>query len=101
MTEHRYAGALAALLNFDMDILRGMLTENFVRKPALMDSNQNAVAIGFDYARAPSTLSGPVRLAPLDRPRMPPDRRNTAAALGGLYAGATVAAWYPITRRRR
>jgi 2-oxoglutarate ferredoxin oxidoreductase subunit alpha len=93
-----YAGALAALLNFDMDILRAMLTEKFGRKPALMDSNQKAVAIGFDYARAHFDCPLPIQLAPLQKTQ---DAilidGNTAAALGCLYAGATVAAWYPIT----
>src|SRR3954447_2498841 len=42
-----YAGALAALLGIDTDILRGMLDEKFGRKPSLMDSNQKAVALGY------------------------------------------------------
>ena len=93
-----YAGALAALLNFDMDVLRAMLKEKFGRKPAMMDSNQTAVDLGFDYARTHFDCPLPIHLEKLDKTK---DAilidGNTSAALGCLYAGATVAAWYPIT----
>jgi 2-oxoglutarate ferredoxin oxidoreductase subunit alpha len=93
-----YAGALAALLDIDAGIIRALLKEKFARKPALMDSNQMAVDLGFDYAKANFPCPLPVRLEPMDRTR---DSilidGNTAAALGCLYAGATVGAWYPIT----
>ena len=93
-----YAGALCALLDMDTAIIRALLTEKFSRKPALMDSNQKAIDIGYDYARAHFACPLPVRLEPMDKTR---DSilidGNTAAALGCLYAGATVGAWYPIT----
>jgi 2-oxoglutarate ferredoxin oxidoreductase subunit alpha len=93
-----YAGALAALLDMDAAIIRALLTEKYSRKPALMDSNQQAVALGFDYARAHFPCPLPIRLQAMDKTR---DSilidGNTAAALGCLYAGATVGAWYPIT----
>jgi len=93
-----YAGALAALLNIDAVILREMLKQKFGRKPALMDSNQKAVDLGYDYARAHFDCPLPTHLEPLDKTK---DAilidGNTAAALGCLYAGATVGAWYPIT----
>ena len=63
-----------------------------------MDSNQQAIDIGYDYAKAQFDCPLPIRLAPLDKTK---DSilidGNTAAALGCLYAGATVGAWYPIT----
>ena len=93
-----YAGALAALLDMDAEIIRALLKEKFAKKPALMDSNQKAVAIGYDYAKAHFASPLPIRLEPMDKTR---DSilidGNTAAALGCLYAGATVGAWYPIT----
>ncbi len=93
-----YAGALAALLNMDTDIIRALLREKFSKKPALMDSNQKAVDLGYDFATAHFDCPLPIHLAPLDKTR---DSilidGNTAAALGCLYAGATVGAWYPIT----
>jgi 2-oxoglutarate ferredoxin oxidoreductase subunit alpha len=93
-----YAGALAALLNFDTEVMRALLTEKFGKKPALMDSNQRAIELGFDYARQHFDCPLPIHLEKLDKTR---DAilidGNTSAALGCLYAGATVAAWYPIT----
>jgi 2-oxoglutarate ferredoxin oxidoreductase subunit alpha len=54
--------------------------------------------IGYDYARAELNCPLPFHLEPLNANS---DKilidGNTAAALGCVYAGATVAAWYPIT----
>jgi 2-oxoglutarate ferredoxin oxidoreductase subunit alpha len=93
-----YAGALAALLEMDTAIIRGLLDEKFSRKPALMASNQKAVDLGYNYAKAHFECPLPIHLEPLDKTH---DSilidGNTAAALGCVYAGATVGAWYPIT----
>jgi 2-oxoglutarate ferredoxin oxidoreductase subunit alpha len=93
-----YAGALAALLNMDTGIIRALLDEKFSKKPALMDSNQKAVNLGYDHAKTHFDCPLPIHLEPLDKTK---DSilidGNTAAALGCLYAGATVGAWYPIT----
>ncbi|HEU4628885.1 MAG TPA: 2-oxoacid:acceptor oxidoreductase subunit alpha [Gemmatimonadaceae bacterium] len=93
-----YAGALVALLDIDMAIVRRLLEERFARKQALMDSNVRALHLGYDYVRAHVPCPLPIRLEPMDATG---DHilidGNTAAALGCLYAGATVGAWYPIT----
>jgi 2-oxoglutarate ferredoxin oxidoreductase subunit alpha len=93
-----YAGALSALLQIDTSIIRTLLNEKFSKKPALMASNQKAIDLGSDYARTHFACPLPIRLEPLDKTS---DAilidGNTAVALGCLYAGATVGAWYPIT----
>ena len=93
-----YVGALSALLDVDPGVVRTLLQETYGRKPALLDSNRAAIELGYEYAREHFTCPLPIRLAALDETR---DHvlvdGNTAAALGCLYAGATVAAWYPIT----
>jgi 2-oxoglutarate/2-oxoacid ferredoxin oxidoreductase subunit alpha len=93
-----YAGTLAALFDIDMKIVEEMLKEKFSRKPALMASNQRALALGYDYAQQHFECPLPLRLAKMDATK---DSilidGNTATALGALYAGCTVAAWYPIT----
>ncbi|CAN5171655.1 2-oxoacid:acceptor oxidoreductase subunit alpha [soil metagenome] len=93
-----YVGALAALLDMDMDIVGEMLEEKFSRKKALLDSNHTAIRLGYNYVRENLVCPLPVRLERMDSTR---DHilidGNTAAALGCLYAGATVGAWYPIT----
>jgi len=93
-----YAGVLAALLEIDVEVIRGLLTESYAKKPALVDANMKAVQLGFDYAR--EHLSCPLSLR-VERMDMTKGHvmidGNTAAALGCVYAGATVGAWYPIT----
>jgi 2-oxoglutarate ferredoxin oxidoreductase subunit alpha len=93
-----YVGALAALLDIDAEILRALVKEKYSKKPALLDSNQQAIDLGYEYAKAHFACPLPVRLQSMDATK---DSilidGNTAAALGCLYAGATVGAWYPIT----
>ena len=93
-----YAGALTALLKMDTVIIRELLKEKFSRKPALMDSNQKAIDIGFDYATKHFNCPLPIHLEAMDKTSESIlIDGNTAAALGCVYAGATVGAWYPIT----
>ena len=93
-----YVGVLTALFDIDTEIVKALLDEKFSRKPKLLDSNYLAIKLGFDFAKENFEAPLPLRLAPMsetdDRVLMD---GNTAAALGCLYAGATVAAWYPIT----
>jgi 2-oxoglutarate/2-oxoacid ferredoxin oxidoreductase subunit alpha len=93
-----YAGALAGLLEIDMGIVEALLAETYGRKKALLDSNYLAVRLGHDAVREQLECPLPIRLEPMDATK---DSilidGNTASALGCVYAGATVAAWYPIT----
>ena len=93
-----YAGALAALLNIDMEVVGGMLAEKYGKKPKLLDSNHKAIRLGYDYAKANFQCPLPFHLEKMDATG---DSilidGNTACALGAVYAGATVGAWYPIT----
>jgi 2-oxoglutarate ferredoxin oxidoreductase subunit alpha len=93
-----YVGALAALLDVDLDVIRQLLGEQYGAKKALMESNQRAVDLGYAYAKEHFPCPLPFHLKAMDATR---DHilidGNTAAALGAVYAGATVGAWYPIT----
>ena len=93
-----YVGALAALLEIDMDIVGEMLREKFSKKRALLDANFRAIQLGYDYAKANYDCPLPFHLERMDATK---DSilldGNSAAALGAVYAGATVGAWYPIT----
>ncbi len=93
-----YSGVLAALLEIDLDIMRALLAESYGSKKALLDSNVQALEIGYNYAREHFPCPLPIRVARMDKTanHILIDG-NTAAALGCLYAGATVGAWYPIT----
>jgi 2-oxoglutarate ferredoxin oxidoreductase subunit alpha len=93
-----YLGALVALLDVDMGVINELLDEKFSRKKALRESNHRAIKAGYDYAMEHLACPLPIRL---EKMRATDDRilidGNTATALGCVYAGATVAAWYPIT----
>ncbi|MEZ4417983.1 MAG: 2-oxoacid:acceptor oxidoreductase subunit alpha [Gemmatimonadota bacterium] len=93
-----YTGALAALFDMDMTVIQHLLEETFAKKKALLDSNFLAVRLGYEYAKEHFECPLPIRLQRLDETS---DHiiidGNTAAALGCVYAGATVGAWYPIT----
>jgi 2-oxoglutarate ferredoxin oxidoreductase subunit alpha len=93
-----YVGVLAALLELDLDIITELLGETFGDKRKLIDSNMQAIRLGYDYAMENFACPLPKKVAPLDRTRghIVIDG-NTAAGLGCMYAGATVGAWYPIT----
>jgi 2-oxoglutarate/2-oxoacid ferredoxin oxidoreductase subunit alpha len=92
-----YLGALTCLLGIEQAVVEALLAEEYAAKPAMIPANIEALHIGFDHANQ--------NLKPLDlqlkRADAVGDRifvdGNTAAALGAVYGGATVCAWYPIT----
>jgi len=93
-----YAGVLAALLDLDLVKIRELLAETYAKKPQLLDSNMKAIQLGYDYAKELHPQPLPLRVQGMDKTsgHVMIDG-NTAAALGCVFAGATVGAWYPIT----
>ena len=93
-----YVGALAALLDLDLEVIKGLLEETFAAKKHLVASNLEAIHLGYDYAKENFKCPLPARVERLDKTKghILIDG-NTAAGLGCVYAGATVGAWYPIT----
>jgi 2-oxoglutarate ferredoxin oxidoreductase subunit alpha len=93
-----YVGALAALLKIDMQVVEVMLNEKYGKKKALLKANHTAIRLGYDYATAHLECPLPFHLEHLDKTSNAIlIDGNTACALGAVYAGATVGAWYPIT----
>ena len=93
-----YVGALAALFEIEFDVLEELLGEQFKGKEKLIPANVKALKLGADYIYANFKYPLDIRV----------ERRNlignsimidgnSACGLGAVYAGATVAAWYPIT----
>ena len=93
-----YVGALSALLDIDVAEVEKLLGEQFRGKDKLIAPNIQALHMGRDYAR--EHLQCPIGLR-VRRSDAIGDRisidGNAAAALGAVYGGATVCAWYPIT----
>jgi 2-oxoglutarate ferredoxin oxidoreductase subunit alpha len=93
-----YVGALSALLDMDVKEIEKLIGEQFKSKDKLIAPNVHALHLGRGYAF--QNLKCPIGLR-LRRADAVGDRifieGNSAAALGAVYGGATVCAWYPIT----
>lgn len=93
-----YVGALSALLDIDMEVIRNNIRETFARKEKLIPPNFKALDMGAQYARDNYDCPLEYRLEKRDNIK---DQilidGNTAIGLGAIYGGATVAGWYPIT----
>jgi 2-oxoglutarate ferredoxin oxidoreductase subunit alpha len=90
-------GALSVLLGIEAEAIEKLFGEQYRGKERLLDSNVKALHLGRDYARQclePIGLRVERRDAVGDRIFM---EGNSAAALGAVYGGASVCAWYPIT----
>ena len=93
-----YVGALVALLDIDVDVVRQVIESQFSKKPKLIEPNFTALDLGMDYVKKHYAHPLPLRLQKADKigDCIMIDG-NTACALGAVYGGATVVAWYPIT----
>ncbi len=98
MKNMAYVGAVAALLEIELDVIRELVTEMFASKPKLIDSNMLAVSLGHNFAMEnfDCPLDFRVHRSNKTNGKVMIDG-NTAAALGCVYGGATFGAWYPIT----
>ncbi len=92
-----YVGALAALLDIEIAVIEELLAEQFAGRDRLIKANYEALHMGRDYVQANLKPVGlKVRRADAVGDRIYVEG-NEAAALGAVYGGATVCAWYPIT----
>jgi len=93
-----YVGALAAMLGIDPDVIAQLLGEQYKGKDKLIRPNLDAFMSGLHYGREFLDEATDLRI---ERRDVVGDRifvdGNAAAALGCVYGGATVCAWYPIT----
>ena len=93
-----YVGALSALFEIEFEVLVELLGEQFKGKERLIEPNIKALKMGVDYVH--QNFEYPLNIR-VQRRDLVGDSilmsGNTACALGAIYAGATVAAWYPIT----
>jgi 2-oxoglutarate/2-oxoacid ferredoxin oxidoreductase subunit alpha len=93
-----YVGALSHLYAIDIEVMKGVIKDTFRDKQSAIDANVAALEIGIKYAQEnykktdnfyferAETTKGKISM-----------EGNSASALGSIYAGCTVCAWYPIT----
>lgn len=93
-----YVGALSALFNIEFPVLEQLIAEQFPGKEKLIPPNIKALKMGMEYVHA--NFKYPLDIH-VERRNLVKDAimidGNSACGLGAVYAGATVAAWYPIT----
>jgi 2-oxoglutarate ferredoxin oxidoreductase subunit alpha len=93
-----YVGALSVLLGIDSQVIETLFAEQYKGKEMLLNSNVQALQLGRDYVTEHVSFPIGLRVQKADAVgnKIFTDG-NSAAALGCVYGGATVAAWYPIT----
>ena len=93
-----YIGALTTLFDIDFAVLESLVGEQFRGKEKLIEPNIKALRLGADFVKENFDYPFDLRV---ERRDALGDKilysGNSACALGAIYGGATVAAWYPIT----
>lgn len=93
-----YVGALAYLFEMDFTVFEDSIKSQFAKKAKLIEPNIKALKLGFDFAKTHHDVACGLNIHRRD---LNGDQilmeGNSAAGLGAVYAGATVAGWYPIT----
>jgi 2-oxoglutarate ferredoxin oxidoreductase subunit alpha len=93
-----YVGALAAMIDIDFEVLTGLVKDQFKGKEKLVAPNINALELGYNHAK--ENFDCPIGITVKTSDKVGDSiliDGNSATGLGAVYAGATVAAWYPIT----
>jgi len=93
-----YVGAVATLIDVDLEVVKAVIAEQFEKKPKLVPPNYLALSLGVNYVKENYEFPLPIRVERVDKvgDSILIDG-NTACGLGAIYAGATMMAWYPIT----
>src|SRR5690606_36953819 len=94
-----YIGALVTLFKIEFTVIEQLIGEQFRGKERLIEPNIKALKIGEKWVQDnldPDSFSLRVERRDLLKGKILYNG-NSACALGAIYAGATVAAWYPIT----
>lgn len=93
-----YVGAIATMLDMEMGVLEQMVADQFKGKEKLITPNVKALHLGADFIKSNFELPSKYKIErrDLNKDQIMLDG-NSACALGAVFAGATVGAWYPIT----
>ncbi len=94
-----YVGAIAKLFGIPLDLVKEVLHDTFGNKPAVIDSNYLCIELGYQHIETSGAKQDLATLKAMpggNKARIMTEG-NTAAALGAIFGGASVVAWYPIT----
>ena len=93
-----YVGVVGEVLDIDPQEIERAVAKQFKGKKKAIELNLQAIAIGVRFARENLEKLDPFRCQRMDKTagKIMIDG-NAACALGAMFAGVTVAIWYPIT----
>ncbi len=98
VTNMIYVGVAGFLLSMDIEEIKKSIDKQFKTKPKVADLNRNAVTVGYNWASEHLVNDHDYVI---ERDHKTEGKilieGNMATALGALYGGVTVVAWYPIT----
>ncbi len=93
-----YVGAVAQLFGIPLEIIYEALLDNFNRKEKAARLNYNVVEIAYNWTAENLPKRDVYRFEKMNETQGKiMISGNEAGALGSLFGGMTVAAWYPIT----
>ncbi len=93
-----YVGALAQLLDIELQAIEEALNYHFGGRQKLVEPNMQIIKMAFDWTAANIEKQDPFRVAAMDATDgLFLITGNEAAALGAVFGGFGLAAWYPIT----
>ena len=94
-----YVGAVAKLFGIEMEVIKEVLKDTFGNKPAVIESNLLCIDLGFQHMEEKGYKQeiGQLKVVPGGNKGKIITEGNTACALGAIYGGVSLVAWYPIT----
>lgn len=93
-----YVGAVAQLFSIPLDMIYTALLANFNGKVKAADMNMQVIRLAYEHFEANVEKRDPYRFEPMDETRGKIlITGNEAGALGSIFGGVNLVAWYPIT----
>ncbi len=93
-----FVGVLSQMLGIDLDMIYAALNFHFKGRTKPIDLNFGVVKAAAEWATKNLEKSDPYHVEPMDATHdLIMADGNTAAALGSIYGGVQLVAWYPIT----
>ena len=93
-----YVGVVANLLGIPLEEIDNALDFHFKGRRKLVETNMEVVRASYAWAFENLEKSDPYQVSPMNETAgMIMMTGNESAALGSIFGGVTVAAWYPIT----
>ncbi|MFN8527289.1 MAG: 2-oxoacid:acceptor oxidoreductase subunit alpha [Anaerolineae bacterium] len=93
-----YVGAVAAMFDLPLDAINRALLDQFNNKPKPTAMNFGVAELAYNWCKANLAKVDPFRFEPMNNTAGKIlIEGNEAAALGTLFGGVGVVAWYPIT----